>query len=86
MRTGGKRGRWGGFGIMVELLRTNDAVLMSFVQALLGDAGIDLVVLDGFTASVEGSLGAIPRRVMVADHHLMRARFILDDAEIPHEP
>ncbi len=52
---------------MREILRTNDAVLLSFVEALLADARIEFLVLDAHTASVEGSILAIPRRVVVDD-------------------
>ncbi len=51
---------------MKELLRTNDAVRLSFLQSLLKDSGIECLVLDHYTSVVEGSIGAIPRRLMVA--------------------
>jgi hypothetical protein len=50
-----------------ELLRTNDAVLLSWAQAVLSDFGIDAIVLDTHTAILEGSIAAIQRRLMVAD-------------------
>jgi len=50
-----------------ELIRTTDPVLISWLTALLADAGIDAVVLDTHTSIVEGSLLAIPRRLMVDD-------------------
>ena len=50
---------------MKELLRTNDAVRLSWLQALLAAAGIEAVVLDTHTSIIEGSIGAIPRRLMV---------------------
>jgi hypothetical protein len=55
---------------MKELLRTNDFVRLSWAQALLSSAGIETVVLDTHTSIIEGSIGAIPRRLMVAagDH------------------
>ena len=52
--------------IMKELLRTNDVVRLSFLQSLLRDSGIESLVLDHHTSLVEGSIGAIPRRLMVA--------------------
>jgi len=60
---------------MKELIRSNDPVAISWVQAVLGDAGIAVVVLDAHTSVVEGSIGAIQRRVMVpeADHARARA-------------
>jgi Putative prokaryotic signal transducing protein len=65
---------------MRELLRTNDPVRLSFLQALLKDAGIDSLVLDHHTSIVEGSIGAIPRRLMVARSDHQRARAILASA------
>ena len=52
---------------MKELLRTNDVVRLTWAQARLRDAGIDSLVLDQHTSLVEGSIGAIPRRLMVAE-------------------
>jgi hypothetical protein len=66
---------------MKELLRTNDIVRLSWIQALLGGAGIDCVVLDGHTSMVEGSIGAIQRRVMVEDAAVEEARQLLRAAE-----
>ncbi|HVH73810.1 MAG TPA: DUF2007 domain-containing protein [Stellaceae bacterium] len=62
---------------MKELLRTNDAVRLSWLQALLRDAGIDSLVLDEHTSLVEGSIGAIQRRLMVAAADHRRARAVL---------
>jgi hypothetical protein len=55
---------------MKELLRTNDLVRLSWLQALLADAGIETFVLDQNTAAVEGGILALQRRLMVreADH------------------
>lgn len=65
---------------MIELLRTNDAVLLSWLGALLKDAGIEAVVLDAHTSVLEGSIGAIPRRLMVAAGDEAQARRLLRDA------
>jgi Putative prokaryotic signal transducing protein len=62
---------------MKALLRTNDAVRLSFLQALLRDSGIDSLVLDHHTSSIEGSISAIPRRLMVAERDYRRARSLL---------
>ena len=69
------------WGPMKELLRTNDVVRLSWAQALLRDAGIDSVVLDQHTSLVEGSIGAIPRRLMVAERDHGRARALITAAE-----
>ncbi|MFZ3235256.1 MAG: DUF2007 domain-containing protein [Stellaceae bacterium] len=65
---------------MKELLRTNNPVRLSWLQALLNDSGIESLVLDHHTSLVEGSIGAIPRRLMVADRDLDRARALLAEA------
>jgi Putative prokaryotic signal transducing protein len=62
---------------MKELLRTNDAVRLSFLQSLLKDSGIDSLVLDHHTSVIEGSIGAIPRRLMVAQPDYHRACSVL---------
>jgi hypothetical protein len=65
---------------MKELLRTNDLVRLSWAQALLAAAGIEAFVLDNHTSIVEGSIGAIPRRLMVATGDHGRARLLLAEA------
>jgi hypothetical protein len=65
---------------MKELLRTNDPVRLSFLEALLRDSGIDSLVLDHHTSLVEGSIGAIPRRLMVAERDYRRACLVLSAA------
>ena len=62
---------------MKELLRTNDAVRLSFLQSLLKDSGIESLVLDHHTSLVEGSIRAIPRRLMVAEQDYRRACSVL---------
>ena len=62
---------------MIELLRTNDPVLISFVQATLADAGIETLVLDTHASILEGSASAIPRRIMIMDEDLETAKQIL---------
>ena len=66
---------------MIELLKTNDLVLISFVQAILADAGIDALVLDTHASILEGSASAIPRRIMVVDEDLETAKQILKTRE-----
>ncbi len=65
---------------MKELLRTNDTVLLSYATALLRGDGIEAAVLDTHTSILEGSIAAIPRRLMVADTDYARARGLLDEA------
>ena len=59
---------------MRVLLTSNDPVRLSFLTVLLADAGIAAIVLDAHTSAVEGSIGAIPRRLMVAAEDETRAR------------
>ena len=66
---------------MKELFRTNDAVRLSWAEALLAAAGIAAVVLDTHTSIIEGSIGAIPRRLMVEEKNHLRAQTFLADAE-----
>jgi Putative prokaryotic signal transducing protein len=66
---------------MKELLRTNDLVRLSWVEALLTDAGIECLVLDQHTSLVEGSVGAIQRRLMVDDRDLQRARALVAESD-----
>ena len=67
---------------MEEILRTNDPVTLSFAQSLLRDAGIEPFVMDAHTSAVEGSIGAIPRRLMVLSDDADTARRLLQDADI----
>ena len=70
---------------MIELLRSNDAVLISFVEALLKEAAIDHAVLDRNMSVIEGSLGILPRRVLVAERQEAQARRILAEAGLAGE-
>jgi hypothetical protein len=70
---------------MRELIRTNDAVLVSAAVALLESAGLRPMVFDQNMSVLEGSLGVLPRRVLVADEHAVRARTLLEDAGLGHE-
>jgi hypothetical protein len=67
---------------MIELIRTNDVVLISYIEALMRDAGIACFVADQNMSVVEGSLGILPKRVMVDAEMVDRARRILSDAGI----
>ena len=67
---------------MKELLRSNDLVYLSFVTHLLAEAGVDYLLLDTYTSAVEGSIGAIPRRLMVAEDDLALAQAVLGNAPL----
>lgn len=65
---------------MIELCRTGDPVMLSWLESRLADAGIASVTLDAFTSDAfAGTLASVGRRVMVAEADLPRARDILDE-------
>ena len=64
-----------------ELLRTTDPVLVSWLEAALRAEGIEPLILDRHMSILEGSIGILPRRVMVADDDLAAARLILKQAQ-----
>ncbi|MEE8276355.1 MAG: DUF2007 domain-containing protein [Alphaproteobacteria bacterium] len=69
---------------MRELIRSNDAVRISFLRALLADAGIGVVVLDEHTSVLEGSVIALPRRLAVSEDDFGAAvRILIDAGEMP---
>jgi Putative prokaryotic signal transducing protein len=68
-----------------ELVRTNDPVLVSVIEALFDGAKIPHVVLDNNMSVLEGSIGILPRRIMVAETHVDEARQLLEDAGLGHE-
>ena len=65
---------------MREVLKTNDPVLLNFAQVLLADAGIAAVVFDDHMSIMDGSLGILPRRLMVAEEDMARAELVLKEA------
>jgi hypothetical protein len=68
-----------------ELVRTNDTVLISAIEALLRGADIPHMVLDQNMSVLDGSLGVLPRRVMVADERVAAARKLMQEAGLGHE-
>ena len=67
-----------------ELLKTNNPVLISFVQAVLTEEGIPVLVADQYMSALEGSVGVLPRRLLVAEEDLFRARVAVAAAGVPH--
>jgi len=63
-----------------ELVRTNDAVLISAIEALLKGADIPHMVVDQNMSVMEGSIGIFPKRILVADDEIDEARRLLEDA------
>ncbi|MFZ5618388.1 MAG: DUF2007 domain-containing protein [Pseudomonadota bacterium] len=66
-------------------MRTNDPVLISYVEALLKEAGLDYFIADQNISIVEGSIGAFPRRVLVGADDEDAARRLLIDADLGGE-
>ena len=69
---------------MKELLRSNDPVLLSYVSALLEEADIGFIVADTNMSVLEGSIGILPRRVLVENERIGQARGLLIEAGIGH--
>ncbi|MEW6256189.1 MAG: DUF2007 domain-containing protein [Pseudomonadota bacterium] len=69
---------------MRDIVRTNDVVLISAVEALLASAGIGCLVADTHVSVLEGSIGILPRRILVIDEDEARARRLLTDADLGH--
>lgn len=66
-------------------MRSNDVVTLSFVEALMRDAGIGVMIADQAMSIMEGSIGAIPRRILVESDRIEQARRIMRDAGLGHE-
>lgn len=66
-------------------MRTNDSVVISFVEALMRDAGIGFMIADQNMSILEGSIGLLPRRVLVVEEDAAAARRLLVDAGIANE-
>ena len=64
---------------MEELIRTNDPTVLAFAEALLRAEGIDCFLFDVHTSVIEGSIGILPRRLMVGRDDLDEARDVLRD-------
>jgi len=66
------------------MLRSNDPVLLSYVSALMKEADIGFIVADTNMSVLEGSIGALPRRILVESDRIGQARGILTEAGIGH--
>jgi hypothetical protein len=65
---------------MRAILKTNDPVLLNFAEVLLSDGGIKAIVFDSHMSVMDGSIGILPRRLMVADDDFQRAAEMLKGA------
>lgn len=70
---------------MVELIRSNDFVLLSYIEALLTGQGIGCVIFDQHMSVLDGSIAAIARRVMVLEEDLPAAQRLIRDMGLGHE-
>lgn len=68
---------------MRELLRTNDPTVIAYATALLQGEGIDCFHMDVHMSVLEGSIGVLPRRLMVHQRDMFRARAVMRDNDIP---
>jgi hypothetical protein len=62
---------------MRAILKTNNPVVLNFAEVLLRDAGIAAVVFDAAASVMDGSVGILPRRLMVEDEDFAQARRVL---------
>jgi hypothetical protein len=72
-------------GAMVELIRTNDIVLIGFARSLLEGADVPVLVAGEYMSAIEGMIGAFPRRLLVPEDHARQARRLLTEAGLAHE-
>ena len=70
---------------MRELVRTNDAVVISAIEALLKGAHIGHMVVDQNMSVLEGSIGIFPRRILVGDNEFDAAQKLLAEAGLANE-
>ena len=70
---------------MLEIIRTNDVVILSLAQSLMKDAGIHCMIADQSMSVLEGSLGLLPRRLLVDEERAEEARRNMADAGLEAE-
>jgi hypothetical protein len=70
---------------MRELVRTNNLVLISAIEALLKGADIDHMIVDQNMSVMEGSIGIFPRRILVDEDQVQAARRLLSEAGLADE-
>ena len=70
---------------MVEIVRTNDLVTIGFIQSLLENANIPVLVADSHISALEGMIGAFPRRILVPEDHAPQARRLIAEAGLSAE-
>jgi len=70
---------------MVEIVRTNDLVMIGFLQSLLENANIPVLVADMHMSALEGMIGVFPRRLLVPHEHALQARRLIREAGLDSE-
>ncbi len=70
---------------MIAIIKTNNPVTLSYAQSVLNDHDIGSFIADTHASVIEGSIGAIPRRLMVIDEDLAEARKVLTAAGLEEE-
>ncbi|NVK34040.1 MAG: DUF2007 domain-containing protein [Rhodobacteraceae bacterium] len=70
---------------MEELLRTNDPVLISLLESILSEEDIAYFIADSNMSILEGSIGLMPRRILVDSEKIFKARRLLIEADLGHE-
>jgi hypothetical protein len=68
---------------MKQLLRSNDPTIMAFAKALLSGEGIACFEMDVNMSVLEGGIGIFPRRMLVREDDLERAKRVMMDNDIP---
>ena len=66
---------------MKEILRTNNLILISRVQSILNDAGIQNKLLDTHASNIEGNISAIQRRLVVSNDDFQQFQKLINDLE-----
>ena len=64
---------------MFEIMRSTDPTEIAFASALLSGEGIEVFVLDVHMSVLEGSIGVLPRRMLVRQADAAQARIVLRD-------
>ncbi len=70
---------------MKELCRTNDMVLLSYLEALMKQAGVTYLIADIHMSVLEGSIGVLPRRVLIDEDDWAAAVTALRQAGIEQD-
>jgi len=69
--------------LMQEILRSTDPTIIAFAKALLSGEDIEVFEMDVHMSVLEGSIGILPRRLLVARADAFRARAVLRDNDLP---